>query len=83
MIEPIDPSLTIRLIALNRPNIMTLAVIVPSHDLDDIDLVSRGDEGFPAGRIEVRVCVVDELSNNTARARVGVIISVGCRRSGT
>lgn len=51
MIEPIDPSLTIRLIALNRPNIMTLAVVVPSHDLDDIDLVSRGDEGFPAGGV--------------------------------
>lgn len=51
MIEPIDPGLTVRLIALDRPNVMTLAVIVPSHDLDDIDLVSRGDEGFPAGGV--------------------------------
>lgn len=61
MVEPINPSLTIRLGTLNRPNIMTLAVIVPCNDLHDINLVSRCDEGFPTGRIEVRVGVIDEL----------------------
>jgi hypothetical protein len=43
MIHPIDPSLAIGLGALYRSNIMGLAVIIPSQDLNDVYLIPHGD----------------------------------------
>ena len=61
MVEPVDPGLAVRLSALDGPDVVRLAVVVPGDDLDDVDLGSRGDEVFPAGGVEVGVGVVYEL----------------------
>lgn len=48
MIHPIYPSLAIGLGTLYRSNIMRLAIIIPSQDLNDIYLIPHRDERFPA-----------------------------------
>lgn len=48
VIHPINPRLAIWLGSLYRSDVMRLAVIVPSQNLDDVHLIPYGNERLPA-----------------------------------
>ena len=60
VIETVDPSLRIRLRALNGSNVVRLAEVVPSDHLDHWNLVAGSDDRLPASRVEL-VRKVNEL----------------------
>lgn len=61
MVHPVGPGLTIRLVALDRPNVVRLAIIVPCQDLDDVELVPGVKDGFPALGVQMLIRQKDEL----------------------
>lgn len=61
VIETIHPGLTVRLRALDRPNIVRFAIIIPSKNLNNIKLVSTGNDGFPTLCVQVLVREEDPL----------------------
>lgn len=61
MVEPVDPSLTVRLSAFDRANVVRFAIVVPGDDFDDGDLITVGDHGFPSLGVEMVVSEVDPV----------------------
>ena len=53
------------MVALQRPNVVRLAEVVPREDLDDIDLRARLDDGFPAFDVKVLVGEEDPLTKQS------------------
>ena len=61
----IDPRLGLRLSTLNGSNVVGFTIVIPSEDLDEVELVTVLDNAIPASVVEVVVGVVDELNETT------------------
>ena len=61
VLEAVDPGLAAWLVSGDGPDVVGFAVVVPSDDLDNVELVTLADNGFPASGVEVVVREVDEL----------------------
>ena len=61
VVEPVHPSRPPRLHVVDRPDVVRRAVVVPSEDLDERDVVPVLDEKVPALSQQPVVAAVDEV----------------------
>ena len=61
MVEAINPSLGVRLSAVNWADVVRLRVVVPASNLDEVVETAIRDDFLPASVVQVRVGVVDPL----------------------
>ena len=73
VIEAVDPRLRHGLYALDGPDVVRLAVVVPGVDLDEVDRVAVRDERLPALREQPVVAAVDEVLG----VGVGAVVLAG------
>ena len=61
VVKTINPSLRVGLSAMNGADIVRLAKVVPSADLDEIIHVAVLENAVPTSRVEVRTGIVNPL----------------------
>ncbi len=61
MVHPVGPGFTVRLSAFDRPDVMRFAIVVPSVDFDNVELVTRVNKRLPSPGVEVLVAKIYEL----------------------
>ena len=61
MVEPVNPSLGVRLCTFDITDVVRLSVVVPGDNLNYIEFIALVDDVLPAGRVEMGVSVIDPL----------------------
>ena len=61
MIESVNPGLAVGLVPFNWTDIMRLAVIVPGHKFDNVELAAARYKGLPTPDIHMGIAIVDPL----------------------
>jgi hypothetical protein len=61
VIKTVDPSFAVWLSTFNRTDIVRFSIIIPSHYLDDVDVIAGGNQIFPPGGVQVRIGKVNPL----------------------
>jgi len=67
VVEPVNPSLAVGLVTLDGTDVVGLAVVVPSDDLDDVDLIAVVDDRLPTLGVQVIIRHVDPLKRRSER----------------
>jgi len=61
VVETVNPSLRVGLSSLNGGDVMRLAVVIPSEEFDQVNLVAVFDDGLPAGSVQMIITVVNPV----------------------